>query len=474
MKKRVYYGGAVANSQYEGGFKYKSLDSQDLRMYAKRSSDATLNTRLLSRDDFLKAKENDNHKLFPFRNGVEGYEFVDTDLELIKELGLDIYRFSINWARIFKSVDGMEINEDGVKYYDKIFTFLSQNNIKVFLMMNHFCYPVDFIEKYDGFKNRKSIDLYLKYAEFVFNRWGQYIDYFVPFNEINAGYFSPYNGLGLLKEKEGYNLSDIFQSLHHQFVISAKVIKLAREMKLKAKAGAMASCFCYYPYSCRPEDNLKYIKDEQTYQWFYFDMLARGTYPSYMNRFFDENNIKFNILNEDLEILKENSADFVSFSYYQSSVSSVEEREFTAGNLVATIKNPYLKATSWGWQIDPIGLRITLNKIYDRYQKPVIISENGLGYRDILENGTINDDYRIEYLQTHFAQIEEALKDGVDLIAYIMWGIIDIVSAGSIEMEKRYGVVYVDLDNNGNGTYQRIKKKSFEWYKNYIKNNKGV
>lgn len=212
------------------------------------------------------------------------------------------------------------------------------------------------------------------------------------------------------------------------------------------------------------------IAEENTNTWFCADVLARGRYPSYMTRFFEERNIVFDITEEDKLLLEKNTADFVSFSYYQSSVVSCEEKEKTAGNLVVSTKNPYLKATEWGWQIDPIGLRITLNKVYDRYQKPIFISENGLGSRDIPESDfSIHDEYRIAYLKDHFEQIEEAIKDGVDLLGYIMWGIIDIVSAGSCEMEKRYGVVYVDADNLGHGSYKRYKKDSFTWYKEFIK-----
>lgn len=473
-QSNVLFGGATANSQYEGSYNVgnKGLDTQDLRPYIPRDSNATTSTRLLNKKVVENAKKSIETNSYPFRNGSKGYEFCDEDLSLLKELGLHVYRFSINWARLFPNGDDENINLDGVKYYDKIIKSIHNAGIKIFLTMNHFCYPINFIEKYGGWKNRKSVDLYLKYAKTVFELWGEYIDFYLPFNEINAGYFSPYNGVGLIKEDdEDYNLSDVFQSLHHQFVASAKVIELGKKM-VKGKFGCMAACFCYYPYSCRPEDNLKYVKDEEVYQWFCLDVLSRGKYPSYMKRFFNENNVKIDVLDDDLVCLENNTADFVSFSYYQSSVVSTSERELTAGNLVVTVKNPYLKATDWGWQIDPIGLRITLNKVYDRYQKPVFISENGLGYKDVLENGKIHDQYRIDYLKEHIEQIDEAVKDGVDVIGYIMWGIIDIVSAGSCEMEKRYGVVFVNGDNNGNGDYARIKKDSFEWYKNLLKERK--
>lgn len=473
--KKILYGGATANSQYEGGFGVsgKGMDTQDCRPYLKRTSNATTSTRLLTQENINYAKTETDNKKFPFRTASKGYEFWEEDIELIKELGLHVYRLSISWARLYPQGDEEEPNQEGIAYYDKIIKKVHEAGIKIFLTMNHFCYPLHLIESYGGWTNRKLIDFYLRYAKTVFENWGEYIDFYLPFNEINAGYFSPFNGVGLIREEDKpYDQSKIFLSLHHQFVASAKVIELGHKM-VRGQFGCMAACFCYYPYSCKPEDNLKYVKDEEVYQWFFLDVLSRGIYPSYMNRFFKENNISFEVTEEDLRLLRENPADFVSFSYYQSCVVSTDEREMTAGNLVVTTKNPYLKATDWGWQIDPIGLRITLNKVYDRYQKPLFISENGLGYKDVLEDdGTIHDSYRIDYLKTHFEQIDEAILDGVDLLGYIMWGIIDIVSAGSCEMEKRYGVVYVNADNEGNGDYKRIKKESFAWYQKFLEEHK--
>lgn len=469
--KKILWGGATAASQYEGGWNEngKGMDTQDCRPYIKRTSNATTTTRLLTKEVIEQAKKSTDH-FYPFRKGSDGYHHLDEDIELLKELGLDVYRFSISWARLFPKGDEEQPNEEGIAYYDQIIKKVHAAGIKIFLTMNHYALPLYLVEKYGGWTNRKLIEFYVRFARTIFEKWGEYIDYYLPFNEINAGYFSPYNGVGLLKpETKPYDQSLVFQSLHHQFVASAKVIELGHSM-VRGKFGCMVACFCYYPYSCSPEDNMKMVMEENTNTWFCSDVLTRGKYPSYMTRFFEERNIAFEITEEDELLLANNTADFVSFSYYQSSVVSCEEKEKTAGNLVVSTKNPYLKATEWGWQIDPIGLRITLNKVYDRYQKPIFISENGLGSKDVLETDlSIHDKYRIDYLSKHFEQIEEALKDGVDLLGYIMWGIIDIVSAGSCEMEKRYGVVYVDADNLGNGTYQRYKKDSFIWYKEFMK-----
>lgn len=471
--KRILWGGATASSQYEGGYNLggKGLDTQDCRPYLKRTSNATTTTRLLSQDIIDEAKKCKGVGNYPFRRASDGYHHIDEDIALLKELGIDIYRFSISWARLFPRGDEKEPNVEGLKFYDHVFEAVQQAGMKVFLTMNHFSFPLYLIEHYGGWTNRKLIEFYARYARVVFERWGQYIDYYLPFNEINAGYFSPYNGTGLVKEKDKpYNQSLVFQSLHHQFIASARTIQIAKEIAPKSQSGCMVACFCYYPLTSSPEDNLKALRDEEIHQWFCVDVLSNGYYPSYMDRFFRENNIVFDITDEDKQLLKEYTCDFVSFSYYSSSIATTkEDGQQTAGNLVVTTKNPYLKASDWGWQIDPVGLRIVLNKMYDRTHKPIFISENGLGAHDILEDGNvIHDPYRIDYLKQHFEQIDEAIEDGVDIIGYIVWGVIDIVSAGSCEMAKRYGVVYVDADDDGNGTYNRYKKDSFDWYKKYI------
>lgn len=462
----MLYGGAISSSQYEGGFQDKGLDSQDCRPYLVRKDNATVSTRLLTQDVIDRAKDNEGY--YPFRKGVEGYYHIDEDIELLKELGIDIYRFSISWSRLYPKGDELEPNQKGIEYYTKVFKKLKEANIKVFLTLNHYAIPLYLIEHYNGWQNRQMITFYQRLVTTIFTNWSEYIDYYVPFNEINAAYFSPYNGIGLIKDQE-YDLNKIFQGLHHQFIASALTIKLAKEYKIKAKAGCMVAGFCYYGLTSDPIDQLKALQDEQLHQWFYLDVLAKGYYPNYIKRFFKDNNINIEIKDEDLTLLKDNTCDFISFSYYASNVATNKEAKQTAGNLVVTTKNPYLKASQWGWQIDPVGLRIMLHKIYDRYNLPIFIAENGLGAKDELIDGKVHDEYRIEYLKAHFKEIDECLKDGIDLLGYFLWGVIDIVSAGSCEMTKRYGVIYVDSDNLGNGTYNRYKKDSFYWYQEYIK-----
>ena len=469
-KQRILWGGATASSQYEGGFmNSKGLDTQDCRAYLPRTSNATEETRLLTKEKIEEAKSLNSNKYYPFRNGTKGFDHLEEDIEYLDELGLDVYRFSISWARLFPNGVEEVPSPEGIAYYDRVFNLLAEKGIKIFLTLNHYAMPIYLVEQYGGWKGRECIGHFMRFATFVFERWGNLVEYWLPFNEINAGYFSPYNGVGLLKGENGFDLSDVFQALHHQFVASAKTIKLAREMKLPGRFGSMIACFCYYPLTSRPEDNLKLVFEEQMNQWYCMDILSKGEYPYYAETFFKNKNIVLNITDEDKKLLKENTCDFVSISFYTSSVITVEEADKTAGNLVVSTKNPYLKASEWGWQIDPVGLRTSLHKVYERYGKPVIVSENGLGARDVLtENGEVHDEYRIDYMKSYYEQAQLALEDGVPLEAYIAWGIIDIVSAGSCEMDKRYGVIYVDADNLGNGTYKRYKKDSFYWYKDFI------
>lgn len=475
--RELMWGGATAASQYEGAFDVggKGLDTQDVRPYLPRTSDATTATRLLTRSAIARAKAGAPGN-YPFRRGSHGYEHLDEDMVLLRGLGLDVYRFSISWARLFPTGDEDAPEPAGLAYYDRVFAAVRASGMRVFLTLTHYAMPLAVVERHGGWTSRETGDLYLRFARAVFERWGDQIDYYLPFNEINAGYFSPWNGVGLPRPEEGgYDQSLVFQSLHNQFVTSARVIEMQRRVAPGCRSGCMVADFCYYALTPSPADNLELVRSEQVNQWYAVDVLARGYHPGYMDRFFAEHGIHVDITEKDLDLIARNTCDFVSISYYQSSVVSCDDAaEQTAGNLVASVKNPYLTATEWGWQIDPVGLRTALNRLYDRVRKPVLVAEGGLGGRDelVVEGGRerVHDPYRSQYLREHFEQLIEAQRDGVDVMGYIVWGIIDIVSAGSCEMEKRYGVVYVDADNEGRGTYRRVKKDSYDWLAGFIRN----
>lgn len=472
--RRILWGGATAASQYEGGLcDGKGLDTQDCRRWRQWDAVDTTATRLLTEHDLDEAVTATGRdvELYPFRRGSRGYDLWQVDTDLLIELGIDVYRLSLSWSRLFPTGFEDRPNEAGVRYYDRIIDKLHRAGIRIFITLNHYAMPLELNRAHHGWGSRAVIDSYLRLAEFALRRWGDVVDYWLPINEINAGYFSPFNGLGIVRSPEGdYDYSSVFNGLHYQMVASAAATRMGRDMGVAGRFACMVSCFCYYPLHPSPEDNAKLVHDEQINQWWCSDVLAQGHYGYYAKPFLDDHGVTLDATDADLELLEENTCDVVSFSYYSSSICSVDEtRAQVPGNLVSTLRNPCLTRTEWGWQIDPIGLRTTAHKVFDRYHKPVIVAENGLGARDELSaSGRVEDDYRIDYLRRHFEQAEQARREGVGLEAYLVWGLIDIVSAGSCEMEKRYGVIYVDADNTGAGSYRRFRKDSFHWFRDFI------
>ena len=478
FKEEFLWGGAIAASQAEGAYNQggKGLDTQDLRYFDAawtKEERADKKNKRINKEKFEKALTDKDSVHYPFRWGIDFYNTYKEDVKLFHELGIKILRTSISWARIFPNGDDESLNEEGIQFYINLFDECHKYGIKVFATILHYNIPVNLVLKYGGWKSRKTVDFYVKYAKTLFERLGRRVDYWLPFNEFNAGKFNPYNGVCLIEDEEENYESAIFQCLHHQFLANALTIKAAHEILPGSMVGGMIARFTTYPATCKPEDVMQMILDDQYSNWFYLDVMARGKYPAYMDRFFNEQNINIHMEEGDAEIIKENTIDFVSFSYYFSQVSTVEQGwEKTSGNLIMANKNPYLESSEWGWQKDPIGLRITLNQVYDRYQLPIFIAENGLGAKDVLEeDGSIHDPYRIDYLKEHIEQMKEAVIDGVDLLGYTMWGFIDIVSCGPMEVSKRYGVIYVDHDDEGKVTKKRYKKDSFYWYKKCIESN---
>ena len=348
----------------------------------------------------------------------------------------------------------------------------SPKNIEPVVTINHFETPLKLYQKYGGWKDRKLIDLFVNYCEVIFERYKNKVKYWINFNEINMILHLPIVG-GVDVSNEANPEQVKYQAAHHQLVAAALATKKAREINPEFKIGCMLGAGKTYAYTCHPDDVWKaYTKDREDLML--IDVQVRGYYPTYTNRFFEEKNITIDITEEDLITLRENTVDYISLSYYSSRLTSADSKrnDMTGANINPSLRNPYLKTSEWGWQIDPMGLRLTLNDLYDRYQKPLFIVENGLGANDVIEeDGTINDDYRISYLREHIKALKQAIKDGVDLIGYTTWGCIDIVSASNGEMSKRYGFIYVDLDDDGNGTFKRLKKKSFDWYKRVIETN---
>lgn len=472
------FGGAIAASQADGAYDEggKGLDTQDLRYFnATWSKDerADKQNKRINHKKFVKALSDRDNEHYPFRWGIDFYHTYKEDLALMEELGLKVFRTSINWARIYPGGDDAEANEKGIQFYIDLFKECHKRGMKVFATILHYNIPVNLVLKYGGWKSRKTISFYVKYAETLFKRLGNLVDYWLPFNEFNAGRFNPYNGVCLIQDEEENYDNAIFQCLHHQFLANALTVKKAHEILPGSMIGGMIARFTTYPATCKPEDVMQMIHDDQYSNFFYTDVMARGYYPEYMERYFDKYQIKISKEAGDDQILAENTVDFMAFSYYMSLVSTTDQSwEKSSGNLITGNKNPYLKSSDWGWQIDSIGLRISLNQMYDRYHLPIFVAENGLGaYDRVTEDKKIHDSYRIEYMRKHIQQLKESVIDGVDLIGYTAWGIIDIVSCGSMEMSKRYGVIYVDIDDIGHGTGERLKKDSFYWYQKCIRSN---
>ncbi|MDO5422230.1 MAG: family 1 glycosylhydrolase [Eubacteriales bacterium] len=475
FSENFLWGGAVASGQAEGAYLEggKGLDTQDLRYFdtawdrAKRDEMRNVN---MTSEIFEKALKDTDPTHYPFRWGIDFYHTYREDLALMEEMGMKIFRTSISWARIYPNGDDEEPNQEGLQYYIDLFTECHKRGMKVFATMLHYGIPVNLVLKYGGWKNRKLIDFYVKYAKTLYQYLGDLVDFWLPFNEINCARFNPYNGCCLIKDQEEDYESAIFQCTHHQFIANALAIKAAKEMLPNPMVGGMIARFTTYPATCKPEDVMQGILDENYKNYFYTDVMARGKYPAYAKRMFAEQKIQIHKEPGDDEILAENTVNFLAFSYYMSMVATTDpDYEKTSGNLVSGNRNPYLKRSDWGWQIDPVGVRVSLNEMYDRYQLPVFIAENGIGAYDKLEeDGSVHDPYRIAYLREHVKQMKEAVKDGVELLGYTMWGIIDIISCGTIEMSKRYGVIYVDRDEEGKGSNKRYRKDSFYWYQKCI------
>jgi|GEM_PF-25237 len=468
MRKDFLWGGAVAANQCEGAYDEdgKGLSLVDVLPCKQDRFQCMM-------DGSYAMAHKDDYDFYPSHKSIDFYHRYKEDIALFAEMGFKTFRLAISWPRIFPNGDETQANEAGLAFYDVVFDECRKYGIEPLVTINHFDTPLGLAVNYGGWRNRKLIDYYLRFCEVLFNRYKGKVKYWLTFNEINMILHLPFIGGGL-SFKDGENKRQIqYQAAHHQLLASSLATKMAHEIDSNNQIGCMLAAGDVYPYTCHPDDIFAAVEKNRE-QYFFIDVQSRGAYPSYAERFFEENNIQLDIEEGDFEILK-NTVDFISFSYYSSRCVSTDDEvnaKLTAGNVFASVKNPYVPASEWGWQIDPMGLRITLNTLYDRYQKPLFIVENGLGAADQVEaDGSINDDYRIDYLAKHVEAMKEAMHDGVDLLGYTPWGCIDLVSASTGEMKKRYGFIYVDLDNEGNGSRKRMKKKSFDWYQKVIKTN---
>lgn len=414
----------------------------------------------------------DNLKL----KAIDFYHRYKEDVALFGEMGFRTFRTSIAWTRIFPNGDDEAPNEAGLKFYDDLFDELGKYGIEPFITITHTSeMPLNLADNYNGFANKKVIDFYLKYVETIVSRYKNKVKYWLTFNEINGASIMPFYCAGVTISEDKLTESDRYQILHNMFVASAKAIELIKKISPKAMVGCSTVDFPKYPLTPKPEDAWAALKDNREMQ-FFTDIQAYGEYPWYMQNYFEENDIKLDATEEELAVLKANTVDFLSFSYYNSACSSADREKTGKGNVILGVKNPYLPENAWGWQMDPLGLRIKLNQLWDKYKLPMWIAENGSSAMEELvedENGnlTVIDDYRIELIGAHLKQINESFKDGIDILGYTAWSAIDFVSGSTGSMLKRWGFIYVDYQQDGSGTLRRYKKKSFDWFREVIASN---
>lgn len=465
--KDFLWGGAVAANQLEGAWQEgkKGICLADILEYNdKLPVDQKCNKETTRAD--IRAALASTGRVFPKRTGIDFYHTYREDLALLRELGLKTFRTSINWARIYPNGDDAQPNEEGLAFYDALIDEIRANGMEPMITVSHYEMPLNLAMRYQGWYSRETIDFFERYCKTLFDRYHDRVTYWILVNQINLIGHESFNHLGVAEDAVDDLESAKYQAVHNEMVACGRATRYAHSTYPGMQIGMMLCDGPAYAATPAPEDQLATMRHNQM-EYFYGDVLLRGKYPNYAFHFFEERGIAVQFGPKDEADLA-NPADFMSFSYYYTTLC--DAAHYAKDN--STFRNPSLAANPWGWSIDPIGLRTTLNLFYDRWQKPIYITENGIGYYDTVEaDGSVHDSYRVDYLRAHLQQMKEALRDGVDLRGYYAWGPIDIVSCSSSEMSKRYGFIYVDLDDTGNGSGRRSKKDSFAWYQNVIRTN---
>lgn len=474
--KNFLWGGAVAANQCEGAWNVdgKGLSVQDVQAFKPHVDQKNLKAHVtVSKDGILAAMKDPDTTFYPKRHGIDFYHRYEQDLDLFAEMGFKILRVSIAWTRLYPTGRELTPNPEGVAFYHRLFSAMQKRGIEPLITLAHYEMPLSLALEGNGWVSRDVIELFVRFCRTCFAEYGRYCRYWISFNEIDSCIRHPFTTAGIIPELcENGELAACYQALHHQFVASALVTKDLHEMVPGALMGCMLTKLTVYPYTCAPADALATQK-RNLENLSYTDIQVFGEYPKLILRDLEKRGITIAMEPGDTEILKAHTVDYVTFSYYMSMTESVDPNApRTPGNTVLGVKNPYLESSEWGWQTDPIGLRYSLIEMYDRYKKPIFVVENGMGARDTAEaDGSIHDSYRIEYFRRHFIEMGKAIDDGVEMLGYTSWGPIDIISASGNQMSKRYGFIYVDQDDYGNGTLERSRKDSFYWYKEVIATN---
>ena len=474
------WGGATAANQIEGGWreggKGWSVSDAARAHFDADVKDYSRHNQITTQDIEEALAHPEDEVNYPKRHGSDFYHHYKEDIALMAQMGFKVYRMSIAWSRIYPNGDDEQPNEQGLQFYDDVFDELKKYNIEPLVTMSHYEPPLNLVLNYDGWYSREVVGFFEKYVKTICERYKHKVKYWLTFNEVDSMIRHPYTTGGLIEDRfPGKNFEEVcYQAMHHQFVASALATKICHEIIPDSQVGCMITKLTYYPYTCKPEDVLETQRRMRSI-YAYSDTQVFGEYPSTLLSYYKNHNIHIVKQPGDDQIMKQYPVDFVSFSYYMSSCVAADETglDVTPGNTILAVKNPYLETSEWGWQIDPIGLRISLVDLYDRYRKPLFIVENGLGAKDELTaDGQVHDPYRIDYLRRHFACMLDAIdEDGVELMGYTSWACIDLISESTKQISKRYGYIYVDLDDLGNGTYNRIRKDSFYWMQKVIENN---
>ncbi|AXF78780.1 glycoside hydrolase family 1 protein [Erwinia tracheiphila] len=473
MKKRFpegfLWGGATAANQVEGAYdeEGKGLSIVDTIPGGK----ARLS--IVSSPNFDFSLDPERYT-YPNHKGIDHYHRYREDIALFAEMGFKCYRFSVAWTRIYPNGVELQPNEAGLLHYDRVIETCLSHGIEPVITLSHYEMPLHLAKSLGGWKNREAIDHFIRFASMVLHRYGQKVKYWMTFNEINSAAHFPMMSQSLTVKTGALDPQAKYQAWHNQFVASSLAVKAAHEISPDIRMGCMILYATTYAFDCNPVNQLAALRDNQAFNYYCTDVQAGGKYPWYAQKLWQSLGVKLDIQPGDLALIAAHPVDYIGFSYYMSTTVNKTDNGSAAaqGNLLGGARNPFLQASDWGWEIDPVGLRIALNQLYDRYQKPLFIVENGLGAVDKPDdNFTINDDYRINYLREHILAMADAVDDGVELMGYTPWGCIDLVSMSTGEMSKRYGFIYVDLDDTLSGTGNRYKKKSFNWYKQVIASN---
>lgn len=475
FRKDFLWGGAISACQAEGAWNEdgKSMTFPEIVKHITPKQRKQFGQATISEADIEAGLQGDP-KLYPKRRGIDFYHTYRDDIALFAEMGFNVFRFSIAIARVLPTLDLTQVNEKALAYYDDVIRTCLEYHIEPLVTISHFDPPILIWEKYKGWSDPALIDIYTGYAKLLFKRYRGKVKYWITFNEINMAMKAPFKTLGMISGSGPAYEQKRWQGIHNQFIASAKMVKEAKAIDPQFQIGCMIGDITTYPYSCDPQDILANQQYDHLMNLGFLDVMVKGAYPYYLTKYLRDQQILLPDSAETKRLLKEGTVDFIGFSYYMSIITTAnsEGKELTSGNMTGGVKNKYLKTTQWGWQIDPIGLRICANQLYDRYQKPLFILENGIGAEETPDDQhQIHDTYRIDYLKTHLTALKQAAEDGCDILGYTMWGPIDLISSSTSEMSKRYGFIYVDQDDDGNGSKQRYRKDSFYWYQHLIKTN---